>query len=171
MNKVFIFRGKAATGKTTITNILSNKLNVAVLRKDDIYDMLSTFGMNHSENNKASYDILGKILQTNVNTNCNVIIDVSLAHKPYLNQFLSKIDFKESEVYQFLCICSNNDEWKRRIEKRLDNPTPNQFFRSVTEAVEHYEQLNIEPLENEIILDSAMDISFIMKKIFEEIAK
>ena len=38
---IYIFRGKSATGKTTLTNILSRKINVPVLRKDDIFDQLS----------------------------------------------------------------------------------------------------------------------------------
>lgn len=169
MSTIFLFRGKAATGKTTITDLLSKALNVAVLRKDDIYDKLSIFNLEYSENNKASYDILANILQTNIDTNCNLIIDISLAHNPYLKQFLSKIDLKGSEIYQFLCICSNHEEWKKRIEKRLNNPAPNQFFKSVEEAEEHYRKLNIVQFENEIILDSSDDISIIMKKICEVI--
>lgn len=105
---------------------MSKELNVAVLRKDDIYDKLSI--------NKASYDILAKILQTNIDTNSDLIIDIGLAHNPYLKQFLSKIDSKGSEIYKFLCICSNHEEWKKRIKKRLNNPVPNQFFNSVQEA-------------------------------------
>ncbi|WP_432663960.1 AAA family ATPase [Wukongibacter baidiensis] len=167
MSKIFLFRGKAATGKTTITDLLSNELNVAILRKDDIYDKLSVFNLEHSEKNKASYDILEKILQTNIDTNSNLILDVSLAHNPYLNHFLSKIDLKGSQIYKFLCICSNQAEWKKRIEGRIKNPSPNQIFNSVQEAEQHYKKYDIAQVENEIILDSSDDISIIMKKIYE----
>ena len=40
---IYIFRGKSATGKTTLTNILSQKINIPVLRKDDIFDQLSKY--------------------------------------------------------------------------------------------------------------------------------
>lgn len=40
---LYIFRGKSATGKTTLTNLLSGKINVPVLRKDDIFDTLSKY--------------------------------------------------------------------------------------------------------------------------------
>lgn len=36
MGTVYLFRGKAATGKTTLTNWLAQKLAIPVFRKDDI---------------------------------------------------------------------------------------------------------------------------------------
>ena len=167
MSNIIIFRGKAATGKTYITDLLSEKLKVPVIRKDDIYDKLSIYGLERSIINSASYNILAEIIQTIIDTNCNLIVDISLAHNPYLEQFLSKINLKDSQVYQFLCICSDDEEWKSRIEKRLDNPSPNQSFKSVKEAEVHYNKLNIEPLENEIVIDSIDDISIIMERINE----
>lgn len=41
MSNIYFFRGKAATGKTTITNILSSKINVPILRKDDIKQLMN----------------------------------------------------------------------------------------------------------------------------------
>lgn len=167
MSTIFLFRGKAATGKTTITNLLSKELNVAVLRKDDIYDKLAMYNLEHSVLNSASYDVLAKILQTNIDGNCNIIIDIALPHNPALNQFLSKVDLTEVQVFQFLCICSNNEEWEKRIKQRLINPTPNQFFKNVEEAVAHYQKMNINPFENELVLDSSDNISDTMEKIYK----
>lgn len=166
MSNIIIFRGKAATGKTFITNFLSKKFNITVIRKDDIYDSLSMYNLEHSVNNSASYDIIAKIIQTNIDTGSDLIVDISLSHNPYLEQFLSKIDFRNSQLYQFFCICSNNEEWNKRIEKRLVDPLPNQLFKSVKEAEEHYNKLDSEPLENEIIIDSIDDISVILERIY-----
>ena len=165
MSKIIIFRGKAATGKTFITNILSKKLNIAVIRKDDIYDSLSMYNLEHSNKNGATYDIIAKIIQTNIDTGSDLIVDFSLAHNPYYEHFLSKIHFKNSRVYQFLCICSDKEEWNKRMEKRMVNPLPNQLFKSAKEAAEYYSKLNIEPLENEVVIDSVDDISVILEKI------
>lgn len=169
MSNIIIFRGKAATGKTFITNILSKKLNIPVIRKDDIYDTLSMYNLEHSINNSATYDIIAKIIQTNIDTGADLIVDISLAHTPYYEQFLSKISFKNSQVYQFLCICSDKEEWSKRIEKRLSNPLPNQLFKSAKEAEEYYNKLNTEPLENEVVIDSMDDISVILEKICDVI--
>ena len=49
MGTVYIFRGKAATGKTTLSNMLSQKLLIPVFRKDDIVDALKSSKNIHSE--------------------------------------------------------------------------------------------------------------------------
>lgn len=165
MSDILIFRGRAATGKTYITDILSNKLNIAVIRKDDIYNSLSKYGLEQYTINMMSYDILAKIIQTNIDISCNLIIDIGLYHNLYFKQFLSNINFKNSKLYPFLCICSDGQEWNKRIEKRLTNPLPNQTFKTVEEANKYYDNLNTEALENEIILDSVDDISSIIEKI------
>lgn len=158
MRNIIIFIGKAATGKTFITNSLSKKLNIPIIRKDDIYDSLAKYNLEHYINNSATYDILAKIIQTNIDIGNDLIVDISLAHTPYFKQFLSKIHFNNSQLYQFLCICSDKEEWNKRIEKRLVNPLPNQLFKSVQEAEENYNKLDIKPVENEIVIDSKDDI-------------
>lgn len=62
--KVYMFRGKSATGKTTLTNILSQRLNIPILRKDDIFDTLSKYETDIAILNSTSYDILAKQIQT-----------------------------------------------------------------------------------------------------------
>jgi len=134
MGNIFIFRGKSATGKTTISNKLSQKLNIAVLRKDDIYDSLASSNFTHGMLNDICYKSLKKIIQTNIDLNNSLVIDIALHHNPYLIEFLSDINFKSSNVYQFLCICSDNDIWRKRVYERILNPTPNQLFKSVEQA-------------------------------------
>ncbi len=167
MSKIILFRGKAATGKTLITDILGKELNIAIIRKDDIYDNLSMSNLEHSTINIISYDIIRKIIQTNIDAECDLILDISLAHNPHLEHFLSKIEFKESKLYQFLCVCSDDKVWGNRLQNRFINPLPNQLFKSVKEAEEHYNHYNIEPMKQETILDSAKNISSIVKKIYE----
>lgn len=169
MSNILIFRGKAATGKTYITDKLSNKLKIAVIRKDDIYNSISKHDLDNPIINMMSYDILAKIIQTNVDTNCNLIVDIGLYNNLYLEQFLSKISFKDSNLHQFLCICSDGQEWNSRIEKRFRNPLPNQFFKTVEEANKYYDKLNGEALENEITIDSMKGISDIMEMIYREL--
>lgn len=54
MASIYFFRGKTATGKTTITNILSKEINVAVLRKDDVFDVLSLYIGDNSNKNRIT---------------------------------------------------------------------------------------------------------------------
>lgn len=99
MPTVYIFRGKSATGKTTLSNILSHHLNIAVFRKDDVFDPLSIFIENHTLNSQASYDVLSNMINTSIKNGIDVIVDIALPHKPNYELFLSKIDFLYSDVF------------------------------------------------------------------------
>ena len=128
---IYIFRGKSATGKTTLTNILSQKINVPVLRKDDIFDKLSKHENDIAVLNSASYNILAKQIHTCIDNQSDVIVDVALQHTPSLNEFLNKIDFKDSTIYKFFCDCSDDNIWLERWRVGLKNPLPNQYFKSI----------------------------------------
>ena len=75
---VYLFRGKSATGKTTLTNILSQRINVPVLHKDDIFDALSKHETDIAILNGASYDILARQIQNCIDNQSDIIIDIAL---------------------------------------------------------------------------------------------
>ena len=169
MGKIIFIRGKAATGKSLIANLLSKKMRAFVLRKDDIYDSISNNKMNHSDKNQISYKILANLLQTSINNNNNTIVDFSLYHNQYLYEFLKKINTNNSSIYHILCTCSNNLIWESRLKKRFKNPSPNQLFKSVKEARDHYNNLNCIPLDDEVLIDSSNKIELIIEKILQNI--
>lgn len=166
---IYIFRGKSATGKTILTNTLSRKINIPVLRKDDIFDQLSKHEKDIAILNSASYDIIAKQIQTCIDNQSDVIVDVALQHTPSLNEFLSKINFKDSTIYRFFCDCSDDNIWIERWQKRLKNPLPNQYFKSIDEIVEHYGKCEIEPLDDELVLDSILPIEKLIDIVMGEI--
>ena len=166
---LYVFRGKSATGKTTLTNLLSQKLNIPVLRKDDIFDTLSKYEDNIGTLNSASYDILARLIQTCIDNQSDIIVDVALQHTLSLRMFLEKINFKEAVVYRFFCDCSDDEIWLDRWRERLKNPLPNQYFKSIDEVVEHYGKCEIMPLDNEVILDSILAVDELLDKIIKKV--
>lgn len=164
---IYIFRGKSATGKTTLTNILSQKFNVPVLRKDNIFDALSKHETDIGILNSASYDILATQIQTCIDNQSDVIIDIALLHTPSLKTFLNKIDFKDSTIHRFFCDCSNNYIWLERWRERLKNPLPNQYFKSIDEIVEHYNICDIKLSDDEVVLDSVLGVEELINKVLE----
>ena len=119
--------------------------------------------------NSASYDILAKQIQTCIDNQSDVIVDVALQHIPSLNEFLSKIDFKDSMIYRFFCDCSDDNIWLDRWRARLKKPLPNQYFKSIDEIVKHYGRCEIEPLNDEIVLDSILPIEKLIDIVMGEI--
>ncbi len=166
---IYIFRGKSATGKTTLTNLLSNEINVPVLRKDDIFDTMSNYVNDISILNSASYDILARQIHTCIDNNSDIIIDIALQDTKALETFLNKIDFKNSTVHRFFCDCSDNNIWLDRWRKRLKNPLPNQYFKNIDEIIEHYNKCDIRPSDDEVALDSVFEVEELLEKILEYI--
>ncbi|MHB1154572.1 MAG: AAA family ATPase [Eubacteriales bacterium] len=155
MGIVYIFRGKAATGKTTISNMLAKKLSIPVFRKDDIVDALKSSINIHKDsiNNEVCYNILYRIIQTNLDLNTNFILDIALGDRNNAKTFFEKFDFKDNIIVKFFIDCSDVNEWKRRHTERLKNPLPHQSFKSFEHVVEHYKNADINPFTDEYIID------------------
>ena len=157
MATIYLFRGISATGKTTITNTLSGKYNLPVFRKDDIYDSIQK-SLTHGEKTRISYDALASIIQTNINAGINVIVDIALPHKPYIKEFLLKLDLYGHELYSFMCVCSDKEVWLNRWKERLKNPAPNQLFIDVDKIEDYYSKFDCTILEKEMVIDSVENV-------------
>ncbi len=109
MARIYFFRGKAATGKTTRINILSKKLNIQVLHKDDIFDVLHPYMESNSENNQARYDLLTKLIQNNIDNGMDLIVDIGLSNLAYWLEFMENLNLDSVTWITFLWDCSDKD--------------------------------------------------------------
>lgn len=166
---IIIFRGKAATGKTMISNELSKRKSIPILRKDDIFDILLRNAIDVSAANTATYDIMADIIQSHIETKSDLIVDIALSHTPFFEIFLSKFKIADSQVKYYLCDCSDDEIWKSRIKDRFVNPKPNQFFKSTDEAARHYEKHDITPLIMEVRIDSIRPLGRIIEEIMNDL--
>lgn len=156
MGNVYIFRGKAGTGKTTLSNMLAKELSVPIIRKDDVVDALKMTETTDKEliNNTVCYNILYKIIQTNLDLNVDLILDIALGDRDNFKWFFDRLDFKDNKVLTFVVVCSDENEWRRRHEERIKNPQPSQIFKSFERVVEHYKTRDFTPFEHEYIIDT-----------------
>ena len=169
MGNVYIFRGKAATGKSTLSDMLARKLSIPVIRKDDVVDALkTTSGIDKSLiNNTVCYNILYKIIQTNLDLGADFIMDTALGDRKNARAFFERLDFKGNKVINFFVDCSDENEWKRRHMERLDDPLPSQSFKSFEHVLEHYKNADVNPFEDDYIIDSANTL----EKCFDDVLK
>ena len=156
MGNVYIFRGKAGTGKTTLSDMLAKKLAIPVIRKDDVVDALKMTENTDKEliNNTVCYNILYKIIQANLDLNTDFIVDIGLGDRDSFKWFFDRFNFNGNKITTFFVICSDENEWRRRHEERIKNPKPHQIFKSFEHVVEHYQIRNITPFEHEHIIDT-----------------
>ena len=125
MPKVILLRGKAGVGKTTTSNEISKHLNISIIRKDDIYDGISKFENNHQTRNQICEVIMKNILKTNLENNCDVIVDSSYHYIDQFQDFKKWIELHNGELKSILITCSNEEIWKHRFNKRKLNPNSN----------------------------------------------
>jgi hypothetical protein len=62
-------------------------------------------------------------------------------------------------------ICSDREVWKERFNKRSENPAPNQLTTDLDELERHYGDLNLKPLEGEIVVDTVESAESILKQL------
>ena len=167
MGTIYIFRGKAATGKTTLSDMLAKKTSIPIIRKDDVVDALKgSKNIDISSNcNEVCYNILYTLIQTNLNLGTDLILDIPLGDRNSATCFFNRLDFKENSVVKFFIDCTDEEEWKRRHMERLKNPLPHQSFKSYEHVIEHYKKADINPFDDEYIIDSANPIDICFDKI------
>lgn len=167
---IYIFRGKAATGKTSCANLVGNALKIDVISKDYIFDNLLTEGLEWDKANSISYDKLIDIINTKIDSSTDCIVDVGLAYTPYYIDFVDKIKKNQNTISSYNFICSVESIWINRIEERINNPGgPNQAFESSLQAKEYYNNYDNSLIKNEIEVDSALPIMEIVNFIINSI--
>lgn len=173
MGNIYIFRGLAGTGKTTLSDMLAKKLSIPVFRKDDIVDALKMTEETDSNliNNTVCYNILYKLIQTNLDLKSDFIMDIACGDRNSAKWFLDRLNFKDSKVFRFLIVCSDEKEWERRHIERIKNPLPNQIFKSFEHVKEHYKNADLTPFENEYVIDNANILEKSFKNILAVIDK
>ncbi|MBZ9685874.1 ATP-binding protein [Clostridium estertheticum] len=171
MGKVIVFRGKAGVGKTTISNEIGRILNIPIIRKDDIYDSIANYIDNHELRNKACYNTLYKIVETNILNNLDVIVDAGFHYLEQALQFKTWVLNKNAIFVPLLCICSDEKIWAERFDMRRHNPQPNNLITDFRELKLHYKDLKTDSLKNEKILDTIYSIDSLVESALLEVKK
>jgi hypothetical protein len=149
--------------------MLAKKLSIPVLCKDDVVDALKRSKNidSGSINNEVCYNILYKIIQTNLNLNTDFILDIALGDRNNAKWFFERLNFKNNKVLKFFIDCSDEDEWIKRHVERLHNPLPHQSFNSIEQVVKHYKKADVYPFEDEFVIDSAESVEECFQRINE----
>ncbi|MGM1045878.1 MAG: AAA family ATPase [Bacillota bacterium] len=156
MSKIILLRGKAGVGKTFISNELAKRVNVSIIRKDDIFDTVFNYISDNVLKNKFCYEMLLKIIQTNMECNTDIIIDCPFHFNNQLLDLKKHIENNKGIFKPILCICSNEVLWAERFNQRKANPNPNNIITEFEEMKQHYFNRGIEstPLDGELVIDS-----------------
>ena len=73
--KVILFRGLPGVGKTYLSTLISEENKYAIIRKDDVYDIIYSYLKTHEERNEVCYSLINKLINTNLKVGVDLIID------------------------------------------------------------------------------------------------
>lgn len=104
--------------------------------------------------NKLSYGSLYKILESNTDSGATLLLDYPFQINENVVAFQKWCADHEMALKLVLVTCSDRELWKQRFNKRSESPEPNQLITDFDELEKHYGDLNIEPLERELVIDT-----------------
>ncbi|MCX6753253.1 MAG: AAA family ATPase [Candidatus Nomurabacteria bacterium] len=152
--KIILFRGLPGSGKTTMSDFVSKETGVPILRKDDIYDLLSDFIEDHKIKNEISYGSLYSILETNKQTNSVFIVDYPFNKIEHFSIIKDWCKENNVELKSILVTCSDEVVWAERFNTRAESPKPNQLLTNFEELKKHYDTMQIKPENGELSIDT-----------------
>lgn len=167
MSKIILIRGMAGVGKTFLSNRLAARLKIPVIRKDDIFDTVFPYISDNQLRNQYSYELINKIIDTNLACGTDLIIDCPYHFKNQLVQMKEWIEGRSGKFLPILCICSDEQIWEDRFNERKANPKANQIITNYKEMMAHYTRQGIrtEPLDNELVLDTIQELDQLLNKV------
>lgn len=165
MAELILFRGRPGVGKTTISDLLSAKLNIPIIRKDDFYDIIAEYNPDHEQRNRMSYGILYQLLETNSRVDQSLVLDFPFNKQEDMDRFKNWLQERGYMLKSILCVCSNEAIWAERFNQRQLNPLPNQLITDFQKLKQHYGDLRIEPMPDELVVDTVEPLETILERI------
>lgn len=138
---LIVITGRPGSGKTTLTQILSNKVNAPVLIRDKFKESyVLTKKSNHNslgpDVNKKIYKIFFETVESLLNNNISLIVEAAFQHNLWKKKLeeLSNI----SNISIILCDVSPQLAIERTIERIKANPNRDRFHGDQKNLIEKY---------------------------------
>ncbi|CAM3911551.1 AAA family ATPase [Mucilaginibacter galii] len=152
--QLILFRGRPATGKTTLSNLLSAEINVPIIRKDDIYDQVIQLSVSHELRNKITFNIIYSILRSNIHNASTLIIDCPFQYDEDIKVLREWCKIHCVQLKTILVTCSDENIWAERFNERAKNPAPNQLITNFEAFRDRYQLMHIKPDDGELLVDT-----------------
>ncbi len=165
---LIIVSGPPASGKTTLALRLSKDLNLLMLSKDDLKEIIwDNVGYNDAERSKtawAALAIIKKYTESMLTKGQSIIIESNFdkaRSSAYLQDVLDKVDAHSIEVH---CIAPAEMLQKRFLHRALHDETRHHGHTDKRDAPNYYEKLYLKSAETLGIADVEMTIDPISEK-------
>ncbi len=151
-----VFQGPTGIGKTTLANALARRLQVPVVDKDDIKDIIFPSLGDTKSTGAASINVMWNIAEKQLKNGLSVICDYPLG---WVSDYLRAIELAakyNAKLAVVDCECSQESVWKDRIETRATEPShPGHKARTWEEARSFFNSFVRVEIEDAIKIDTS----------------
>ena len=114
-------KGMPGSGKSTLGRAISQRLGWPVIDKDDAKDLID----GHSDDSGTlSYAVMFNIARRQLQQGLNVICDSPLTYVGLYEQARQVARESGAKLVVLECICTDEGEWRRRVEARGETGLP-----------------------------------------------
>jgi predicted kinase len=121
MSVLVLLRGRAGTGKTTVADALGRALRAAVIDKDDVKDVLDARYRDEHVGG-LTYEVMLRVVERCLAAGTSVVCDSPLTYPDLYGRALAMAERHGAEVRVIRTVCTDRDEWRRRLEARVGMP-------------------------------------------------
>lgn len=158
MSTIILFRGLPAVGKTFISDETGKILKIAIIRKDDIYDSIHSDISSHDVRNHICHKIIFKMIETNLASDTDLIIDCPFRNIDDLKNLSAFIEERNGELKTILCNCTDENLWEERFNNRNENRSPNNLLLDFKDLKKNYPSLVLEKFGDELVIDTSISL-------------
>ena len=123
-----LFRGRPGVGKTAISTAYSESENLAILRKDDIYDSVFEHVESHENCNQVCQGVLFNVLKSNASSQCTIVRDYPFHADGQIEYLIKFCDGYDVNLISILVVCSDKDLWRSRLAERKNSSVPSSKY-------------------------------------------
>lgn len=164
-SNIIIIGGIPCTGKTTVANALSKKINASVFTKDILEAAIVRSGIvSTKELQGVGYELLAVLAQNEIDFGRSVILDC-ISSSRSIKHYWGGIVTEKTRYIE--CVCSNKELHKTRIESRVRG-IPGWYeitWKDILKIQKTYQPSS----ENRLILDAIDDLDSNIERAFEHV--
>ncbi|GMH40371.1 hypothetical protein BSKO_08275 [Bryopsis sp. KO-2023] len=144
-----LVKGHPGSGKTSVARGLARRLLWPVVDKDDARGPLHTSdfgGVSQSRLNELSYQVMFRIVKTQLECGLSVIVDCPFARKELFNEAKELAEKSGARIVILECEARDEEIWKSRLEERAtqDETSPEshkpQNWQALRALIESYRE-------------------------------
>ncbi|GAB4194844.1 MAG: AAA family ATPase [Roseiflexaceae bacterium] len=134
---LIVFKGHPGVGKSTVARVLGRALNIAIIDKDDVKDVLAGVCTNAGG---LSYEVMFRVARRQLLQGLHAICDSPLSEELGYQSACAAAEAAQAALVVIECVCSDPAVWRSRIEQRAAQGLPTHQIDSWAALEQHLQR-------------------------------